>query len=272
MDVEKAVIKPFDQEDKERAHRLYEEWLNVEQALDQADILKTIVFFGSARTLSPEAASLNFESAKTAYNNALTYRPNDEVAIESHKFQLKQAKNALKQSHFYGSARNLTFQIAQHINQCNDTETRLVTGGGPGIMEAANRGASDAGQSSIGLNIEIPKEQKPNPYIPKSLTFHFRYFSLRKMHFIKRAKAIIVFPGGFGTLDELLEILTLIQTKKVAPIPILLFGSKFWHKTINFKHLAAQQLVSTEDLDLFQTVDSESEALEKIKHCLKCEI
>jgi hypothetical protein len=140
----------------------------------------------------------------------------------------------------------------------------VCSGGGPSIMEAANRGAMEAGAESIGLNIVLPHEQMPNPYVTPSLSFQFHYFALRKMHFLLRARAVAVFPGGFGTFDEMFELLTLIQTGKVKPLPILLFGREFWDRVVNFEALVEEGVVSEKDLDLFQYVESADEAWERI--------
>lgn len=138
----------------------------------------------------------------------------------------------------------------------------VITGGGPGIMEAANRGAFEVGSRSIGLNITLPHEQEPNPYITPELAFHFRYFALRKMHFLLRARALVVFPGGYGTLDELFEVLTLVQTRKMAPIPILLFGKQFWDQALNLDFLAEQGMIGHEDVALVTHVEQAEEAVE----------
>jgi hypothetical protein len=140
----------------------------------------------------------------------------------------------------------------------------VVTGGGPGIMEAGNRGAHDVGAESIGLNIVLPFEQKPNEYITPELCFQFHYFAIRKMHLLMRAKALVVFPGGYGTLDELFEALTLIQTKKISPIPVLIFGRDFWERIINFEALVEEGTISPEDIELFKYVETAEEAWETI--------
>lgn len=143
----------------------------------------------------------------------------------------------------------------------------MVTGGGPGLMEAANRGAQEAGGKSIGLNIVLPREQRPNPYITEQLCFQFHYFAIRKMHFLKRARALVACPGGFGTLDELFETLTLIQTGKVKPMPVILLGREYWSKAINFEHFVAEGAIDADDLSLFTLVDSAQEAWETLdKH------
>lgn len=136
----------------------------------------------------------------------------------------------------------------------------MVTGGGPGVMEAGNRGAMDAGGPSIGLNIVLPHEQAPNAYVTPELSFNFHYFAIRKMHFLMRAKAVVVFPGGFGTLDELFEAFTLIQTKRMAPIPLILFGEKFWRSVVNFEFLADFGTIAPEDMDLLHFAETADDA------------
>ena len=170
----------------------------------------------------------------------------------------------------YGSARiqadNKYYQAARQLGALISKEKNLtvITGGGPGIMEAANRGACDQKAPSIGMNIVLPHEQAPNPYITPELCFQFHYFAVRKMHLLMRAKALVVFPGGFGTLDELFETLTLIQTRKVKPIPVLLFGKNFWQRIINFNALVEEGTIAGSDLELFEFVESAQEAWKKI--------
>jgi len=249
-------------EDRERAEKLSEEWLSVEKALDEAKILQTIVFFGSARIEDRHSAEVIKDKAEQLSRGQQ----------QNHLVQSAQtsAELALAQSRYYEDARSLARKIGQHLYDCQNEITKLVTGGGPGIMEAANRGASEIGQSSIGLNIIIPREQIPNPYVSEDLSFSFHYFSLRKMHFLKRAKAIIVFPGGFGTLDELSEVLTLIQTGRMPAIPIILYGRDFWQKAINFEFLAEQRLIDPEDLKLYTLVDDIESAFQLVKDFMKC--
>lgn len=166
--------------------------------------------------------------------------------------------------HWYDEARRLAFLITQESLKSYGRELVVVTGGGPGIMEAGNRGASDAGGQSIGLNIVLPHEQAPNPYVTPDLCFNFHYFAIRKMHFLMRARAICIFPGGFGTLDEMFESLTLIQTGRMKRVPFILFGQEFWDKVIDWKSLADAGLISPGDLDLFRYVDKADDALEMI--------
>ena len=146
----------------------------------------------------------------------------------------------------------------------------VVTGGGPGIMEAANRGAHDVGGRSIGLNIVLPFEQEPNSYITRGLSFQFHYFAIRKMHFLKRAKGLVAFPGGFGTLDELFETLTLVQTRKISPVPIVLVGKEYWSKLINFDFLVEQGAINEKDLGYFHSVDTAGDAYECLRSQWEC--
>ena len=165
---------------------------------------------------------------------------------------------------YYGAARRFAALATEHNLRHPEREMAVVTGGGPGLMEAANRGASDVGGRSLGLNIILPMEQQPNLYITPELCFQFHYFALRKMHFMSRAKAMVAFPGGFGTLDELFETLTLVQTGKARRVPILLYGTDFWRKLINWEMFVEEGLIHREDLDLFQFVDSPEQAWQKI--------
>lgn len=211
-----------------RPIRLQLELQKPEIAMNEAGIKSTIVLFGGARI--PEAAKK--ETART------------ETLAELSKY--------------YEEARI----FARKVTELSDgSENVIVTGGGPGVMEAGNRGAEEAGGRSIGLNIVLPHEQAPNTYVTPELCFNFHYFSIRKMHFLMRAKAVTVFPGGFGTLDEMFEALTLIQTGRMDPVPFLLFGRKFWEKIINWDALADAGTISAEDLDLFKFVETADEAL-----------
>lgn len=259
----KSYISIPEEEDKERAKRLSEEWLSVENALDEANVLHTIVFFGSARIDDALGAEISKEKA----DQLSSEQPHNNVA----KWAQMSASLATQQSQYYEDARQLAKAIGQYLYSCKYQTTKLITGGGPGIMEAANRGASEIGQPSIGLNINIPKEQIPNPYIHEDLSFSFHYFSLRKMHFLKRAKVIIVFPGGFGTFDELMEALTLMQTGKMPTIPILLYGNDFWTRAIDFKFLAEQRLIDPDDLQLIEHVNDVDTALSRVTSIIKCE-
>ena len=168
-------------------------------------------------------------------------------------------------SHFYEEARKFAALVSEHCQARGIRKFVITTGGGPGIMEAANRGAHEVGAKSIGLNIEIPHEQVPNPYITPELCISFHYFALRKMHFLLRAKALVVFPGGFGTLDELFDALTLIQTAKMEPMPVVLVGREYWSSVLNLEYMVEQGTISAEDLDIMSTVDTAEEAWQTIR-------
>jgi len=239
--------------DAMRSVRLQLELLKPELILQEQHIESTVVVFGSARILDPEIAEARLVSAQTEYSRS----KNDPLLAKN----LAAARHALENSRYYAEARKLG-----HLISSNTGKDMLVviTGGGPGIMEAANRGAHDAGMPSIGMNIVLPHEQSPNPYITPDLNFQFHYFAIRKMHFLMRAKSLVAFPGGFGTLDELFETLTLIQTGKVKPIPVLLFGKSFWERIINFNALVEEGTISAKDLELFTYVETAEDAWEII--------
>jgi hypothetical protein len=235
--------------DELRPVRLQLELLKPELILQENHIESTVVIFGSARILDPETAKAQLVSAETEYRKNKT--------DDALRRKLDIARRALANSQYYDEARKLGGLISNHTGK---DKMVVITGGGPGIMEAANRGAHEAGIPSIGMNIVLPFEQAPNPYITPELCFQFHYFAIRKMHLLMRARALVVFPGGFGTLDELFETLTLIQTQKVTSIPILLFGKAFWQRVINFDALIEEGTISPKDLDLFQYVESAEEA------------
>jgi len=217
-----------------RPVRLQLELLKPELALDEQGIHSTVVLFGGARIPDP----VNADQAKTPKLAELTQ--------------------------YYSQARELARQITLYSQSLGGGEFVVTTGGGPGVMESGNRGALDAGGKSVGLNIVLPHEQAPNAYVTPELCFNFHYFAIRKMHFLMRAKAICVFPGGFGTLDELFEALTLIQTNRMAPVPFLLFGREFWNDIINWQALSDAGTISRDDLELFKFVDTAQEAMEII--------
>jgi uncharacterized protein (TIGR00730 family) len=231
--------------DELRPVRLQLELMKPELALKEHHIDSTVVVFGSARLADPETAEAGLVSAQSEYRR----NPEDPELTR----RLAVARRVLKNSRYYEEARRLG-----HLISSNTLIDKLVviTGGGPGIMEAANRGANDAGMPSIGMNIVLPHEQEPNAYITPELNFQFHYFAVRKMHLLMRAKSLVAFPGGFGTLDELFETLTLIQTRKIKPIPVLLFGREFWERVLNFQALVEEGTVSPEDLQLFEFVES----------------
>ena len=219
-------------------------------------VANTIVVFGSARFASPEAAQERLAQARASGDAQALARAERDVRNAGH----------------YEQARRFGRLVAEHSSRLPEHERLYIcTGGGPGIMEAANRGAHEAGALNVGLNIALPHEQTHNPYISPSLCFKFHYFALRKMHFMMRAKALVAFPGGFGTLDELFEILTLVQTGKSEPVPVVLFGSSFWKRLINFELLVEEGVIAATDLDLFSFVDTPEAAWEAIQSFYRLE-
>ncbi|MGD8523347.1 MAG: TIGR00730 family Rossman fold protein [Desulfobacterales bacterium] len=244
--------------DELRPVRLQLELLKPELILQEQHIESTIVIFGSARIPDPETAEAQLVAVQAEYRKNSA---DHELAR-----QVDLARKALDNSKYYDEARKLGNLISS-----NTGKDRLVvmTGGGPGIMEAANRGAHEAGVPSIGMNIVLPFEQAPNSYITPDLSFQFHYFAIRKMHLLMRAKSLVVFPGGFGTLDELFETLTLIQTKKITSIPVLLFGRDFWQRIVNFEALVEEGTISAKDLELFTYVETAEEAWEIISKANK---
>ena len=230
-----------------RPVRFQLELLKCEMLLEEAGIGSTLVCYGSARIPSPEMAEAALATATTPERKAVTER-------------------LVANSKYYEQAR----ELARIASSCGIVEQGMrqfvvCSGGGPSIMEAANRGAFEAGAETIGLNIVLPHEQAPNKYVTPHLAFQFHYFALRKMHFLLRAKAVAVFPGGFGTLDEFMELLTLIQTGKMKPIPILLFGKEFWNRVLNFEAMAEEGVINHADLDLFHWVETAEDAWAKIE-------
>ncbi len=230
-------------QDDLRPVRMQLELLKPEMVQREHGIEATIVIFGSARILAPELARERLQQAETA---------GDTPALE-------RAREALEMSRHYDEARRFAALVTQ-ASRSMEQPIVVVTGGGPGVMEAGNRGADEAGGQSIGLNIVLPHEEQPNPYITPELCFQFHYFALRKMHFLMRSVALACFPGGFGTLDELFEVLTLTQTGKVRKRPILLFDRAFWTSLINFDHLVQTGMIAAKDLELFHFVETADEA------------
>ncbi len=230
-----------------RLFRILAEMMEPMHRFRRERIRDSIVFFGSARTLPKDDAEEKLAAAKTSGD----------------KKQIHKAENDLLMSRYYEEAVELAEKLTRW-SIAKNYSYYICSGGGPGIMEAANRGAHKVeGGKSIGLNIHLPFEQYPNPYITEELNFEFNYFFIRKFWFTYLAKAIVVFPGGFGTFDEFFEIITLVQTKKTSKIlPIILYGKEFWHDVINFEALVRRGVISPEDLDLFKVVDSASEAFE----------
>jgi uncharacterized protein (TIGR00730 family) len=233
-----------------RPVRMQLEVLKPELVQQEQGIESTIVIFGSARIQAPDQAQAALLAAQAELE-----RGTDPLAADA----LKRAQVALAMSSYYDEARRFAALVTER-SRAYATPIYVVTGGGPGIMEAGNRGAHDVGGKSIGLNIVLPHEQAPNPYITPELCFQFHYFGLRKMHFLMRSIALVCFPGGFGTLDEMFEALTLVQTGKSRKRPVLLFGRAFWDKLINFQHLVDTGMISPGDLGLFHFVESAEEA------------
>jgi uncharacterized protein (TIGR00730 family) len=225
-----------------RPVRFQLELLKTQLTLDEANIGSTFVMYGSARIPEPDRVPIVLEAART---------PEQKAVAE------KQAGLA----HYYDEARKLA-RIASKVGLDEDGKKQFVvcSGGGPSIMEAANRGARDVGADTIGLNIVLPHEQAPNEYVTPHLSLRFHYFALRKMHFLLHARAVAVFPGGFGTFDEFFELLTLVQTGKTRPLPILLFGREFWEQVVNWEALASYGVISPQDLELFRFVETAEEA------------
>jgi uncharacterized protein (TIGR00730 family) len=237
-----------------RPIRLQLELLKPELTLQEHQIESTIVVFGSARILDPEEARVRMEKVLDGLK-----RSPDDLVLQR---ELARARTAVTNSRYYTEARRLGRLISENMDSHRHV---VITGGGGGIMGAANQGAHDLGAISIGMNIVLPFEQEPNPYITPELSFQFHYFAIRKMHLLMRAKAMVAFPGGFGTMDELFETLTLIQTRKVKPIPVLLFGRRFWQKVINFEALVEEGTIGEQDLNIFRYVSTAEEAWDIIK-------
>jgi uncharacterized protein (TIGR00730 family) len=244
--------KEFIYSDEARGVRLQLDYLKAEVKMQKHGIDHTIVVFGSARIVEFDTAMKELKKIEVE----LEHEPHSEELLS----RLKKAESIVRKSIYYDEARYFGQLVGRSGKAPEDCRVTLMTGGGPGIMEAANRGASDVGAKSIGLNIELSHEQHPNPYITPELCFQFRYFAMRKLHFLQRAKALVVFPGGFGTLDELFEVLTLIQTKKTPPIPIVLLGREYWSRMIDFAFLLEEDAIAPHDLDIVTYVDNAEEA------------
>ena len=235
-----------------RPLRLQLELLKPERYLRRYNIRSTIVVFGSARLLPPNLAQARLAKLQASADPAL-------------ETEIARARKQLEYSRYYDEARHFAEIVSHRFQKEGRRDFVVVTGGGPGIMEAANRGAYDAGERSIGLNITLPHEQVPNPFVSPELCFQFRYFGLRKMHFLLRSRGLVAFPGGYGTLDELFETLTLMQTEKVAPMPVVLVGERFWRRAIDFEFLLDEGMIGQQDLALFTIVDSADEAVRVLR-------
>ena len=240
-----------------RHARLELEYLKPELALQEAMVASTIVLFGGTRIVEPQAAQRQVDTLLSQQKDNDTNLQR-EIAI---------ARRVLAKSKYYATAREFAAIVSKSCAVLGRPEEFVVTtGGGPGIMEAGNRGAFDVGRRSVGLNINLPSEQFPNPYITPGLCFQFRYFALRKLHFVKRAKALVAFPGGYGTLDELFNALCLVQTRKLSPIPIVLVGVDFWKQTFDAEFLAAEGVISTEDTEIFCYAETAQETWDIIRN------
>ncbi len=227
-----------------------------ELALQADKIHSTVIVFGGTQIVERTTAERRLSEARRAAAAA----PDDRAAARA----VERSERLVEYSHFYDAAREFA-KLVSIDNQCDSQRDYVViTGGGPGIMEAANRGAFDVGCKSIGLNIKLPAEQQPNPFITPELCFQFKYFALRKFHFILRAAAVVLFPGGFGTLDEMFETLTLRQTHRMQPVPIILFGRDYWSRVIDFQFLADSGVIADRHLDLFTYAETPGEAWQKI--------
>jgi uncharacterized protein (TIGR00730 family) len=237
--------------DELRPTRLQLDYLKPELIMQDHGVVSTIVVFGGTRIAEPAAALRRLERARAR----VAENPND------HSLQraARVAERVVAKSSYYDVAREFGRLVGRSGSGPLDCRLVVVTGGGPGIMEAANRGADDVGAKSVGLNITLPEEQFPNPYITPELCFLFHYFALRKMHFLMRAKALVAFPGGYGTLDELFETLCLVQTRKVEPLPVVLVGEEYWRKVFDASYLADEGVIDEEDVSLFTFAESAEE-------------
>ncbi|MBT8144597.1 MAG: TIGR00730 family Rossman fold protein [Gammaproteobacteria bacterium] len=240
-----------------RPLRLQLELLKPEWYLREARVRSTVVVFGSARLLP-----LNVARARLA---ELLATIGEHPADAGHQGALAEARKRVKYAPYYDEARKFGALVSARFQKEQRRDFVVVTGGGPGIMEAANRGAAEVGARSAGFNIQLPHEQSPNRYISEELCFRFHYFALRKMHFLMRAKALLAFPGGYGTLDELFDVLTLMQTGKIARIPVVLVGAAFWRRAIDFDFLAEEGVIGAADAELFNVVETAEQAVDVLE-------
>ncbi len=239
-----------------RPVRLQLELLKPELIQHEHGVESTIVVFGGTRVIEKAEAERKLAHAV----EQLAKRPDDKQLQR----RVRIAQNVLKKAHYYDEARDFGRMVSSQCQIDGRCDYVICTGGGPGIMEAANRGAFDVGAKSIGLNITLPFEQEPNSYITPELCFEFKYFAIRKMHFLMRAKAMVAFPGGFGTMDELFEALTLIQTRRMEPIPVVLFGRDYWQRLVNFETFVEEGTISPEDLGLISYAETAQECWQTI--------
>jgi uncharacterized protein (TIGR00730 family) len=235
--------------DHARTLRMLAEYLEPESRFERENIGDIVVFFGSARALPPEQANRDLAQAR---------------ARGAHAAELERLEIQVKLARYYDDARELSRMLTQYAREQEGYDETFVicSGGGPGIMEAANRGAFEAGGRSIGLNISLPHEQEPNPYITEALNLEFHYFFMRKLWFVQLACALVAFPGGFGTVDELAEVLTLIQTGRSSRMPVVVYGNEYWDDVLNMEALVRWGTISPEDVDLFHRSDSPRDAFE----------
>jgi len=248
-----------------RLIRIMAEMIEPDRRFHEHGVRDTVVFFGSARTIPENVASANLRKIEAKMKRGKSH--SDAV-----KRQYQEARRDLKIARYYEDAKDLAAKLTGHFKALKRKGKNVVicSGGGPGIMEAANRGAKEAGGRSIGLNISIPMEQRPNKYQDRDLAFEFHYFFVRKFWFFSLARALVVFPGGFGTMDELFELLTLMQTGKAQkPLSVILYGSDYWNEIIDFNKMVEWGMISREDLNLLQFFDSVDEAFAYLKAELK---
>ncbi|KGD11965.1 putative lysine decarboxylase family protein [Burkholderia pseudomallei] len=231
--------------------RLQLDYWKTEETLQRFGICDTVVVYGSTRIASPAVARARLADAQ----HRLAERPND----PERRHAVSVAVRLLERSHYYGVARDLGRLVGETGRSPHPRRLTIITGGGPGIMEAANRGAHERGAPSIGLNITLPREQFPNPYVTPELCFRFHYFAIRKLHLLERAKAAVFFPGGYGTCDELFEVLTLLQTRKIAPLPVVLVGRAFWRSAVDFGFLVDEGMIDPCDAALFRFCETADE-------------
>jgi uncharacterized protein (TIGR00730 family) len=234
-----------------RGPRLQLDYLKAETLLRRQGLTDAIVVYGSTRLIAPAAARTQLESARAAHAAAPDDpKLNEKVAI---------AERILDKAKFYEIAREFGARVGARCDCPDGRRLTIVTGGGPGVMEAANRGAFEAGAPTVGFNISLPREQLPNPFISPGLCFRFHYFAVRKLHLLQRARALVAFPGGYGTLDELFETLTLAQTRKISPLPVVLVGEVYWRRVFDVDFLVAEGVIDPEDRDLFWFAETADE-------------
>jgi uncharacterized protein (TIGR00730 family) len=246
----------FLQRNEARGLRLNLEYMKPELLLEGHGVRHTIVVFGSTRITEPLAAQRRIERLQAQ----LQLHPAD---MELQR-KLRIAQRILEKSRYYTAAREFGQLVAAAAAGPGANRLVIMTGGGPGIMEAANRGAFDRNSPTVGLNIDLPHEQFPNPYLTPGLCFRFRYFALRKLHFMQRARALVAFPGGFGTMDELFEALTLIQTRTIRPLPVVLVGREYWERVIDFEFLMDEGVIESEDREIFWYAETAQQAWQGI--------